>query len=85
MQLPLELSLDLANALALSAQLAHAPELCERLKIVARFIVRAGRTLDDALISPAPDGALAKPEQLFDFADGVAGLDALIVRFRGNT
>jgi len=85
MQLALKLSLDLANALALGAWFAHTPELRQRLKVVTEIVVGSGSSLDDALLSPAADGAFAKTEELFDFADGVACLDALIVRFRGNT
>src|SRR5258705_9430584 len=85
-QLSLKLCLDLANAVALRAQFANSPKLSQRLEVVAEFVrVGGGRALDDALFGPATDRAFTQSEELFDFANGILCLNALVVSLRGNT
>src|ERR1044072_4998482 len=68
----LQCGLNLANAVTQRAQFAHAAELCERLKVENVVVgFRTMRGLNDSLFGPAADGALAQPEQLFDFLYGI--------------
>src|SRR6185369_9912550 len=71
-QLPLQLSFDLADALTLRAQLTHTTKLCQRVEVVdvIRRLRCCGR-LDDALLSPATKRLLAQTKKLFDLFDGV--------------
>src|SRR6185369_9899234 len=69
-QLSLELSFDLANAVALCSQFTHTSKLCERIEVVDEVrSLRSCGGLNDSLVSPAANGLFTQTEELFNFFD----------------